>query len=238
MMRATHTVIVFILMIACLFSEGGASRNEQRTPLRRDFEVHDIGALDALIRLGQLYGRPMGVVGGDKKIAERQTSVRAPQTTAHEAMAVLMRQLPGYEWREDNRVIIVQPRVLAPVTKQMLSVIIPSIAAKKVDIDGLSFRLWMELQLQVDPNSHRRGFAGTGHVRDYFDLGPINLTNVTVEEVLNEIVRRRGSAAWIALPPPETLKGAPRERLWSIVTYANPPQPLDQLCCLNLQYFR
>ncbi len=238
MKQGRNTVIIAILATVTLFANGQTGGNEQGAAARRDYEVHDIGVLDALIQLGQLYDQPMGIVCGDKKIASIRVSVQAPGATAQEAMALLIRQLPGYKWSEDKSLILVRPRLVAPITKRILHAVIRSIAAKNIDVDALSFRLWMELQLEIDPESHTKGFFGISHPRDYFDLGPIDLTNVTIQEVLNEIVRRRKSAAWVTLPPPETLKGTPRERLWGIVTYANPAQPLDRLCCLNREYFR
>ena len=236
MMRALHGLAIVILINACLLPNGRAGPNEQGIAPRRNYVVNNVGALDALIRLGQLYERPMGIVSGDRKIATTQVSVRTAQATTQEAMAALMRQLPEYEWREDRGVIVVQPRVVPPVAKKMLRTVISKFAAGDSSTEQLSALLWWELQRTVDPESARRGYWGIGH--DYVRIGPVDLTNVTIDQMLTEIVRRRGSAAWVVPPPPVTLKGAPRDRLWSIVIYASPPQPLDQLCCLNQEYFR
>lgn len=236
MMRTAHGLVILILTSVSLCPDGMPGTNEQGARPRRDYEVHDIGALDALIRLGQLYDRPLGIVSGDKKIATTQISIRAPQATAQEAMTVLIRQLPAYEWREDRGVIIVQPHVLPPLARKLLGTVISRVVAHDSSAEQLSALLWWELQRRLDPENAPQGYWGVSH--DRVRIIHFNLTNASVQEVLNEIARRRGSAAWIALPPPETLKGAPRERLWSIVTYADPPEPLDRLCCLNREYFR
>jgi hypothetical protein len=239
MRRTLDTAFILVSLSGCFIATGRPSKTEQGRPLRQDYEVRDVVAPDALIRLGELYDQPMGIVCGNNKIATTTlVTARTPNATPQEAMVALIRQLPEYEWKERSGVMVAQPRLVPPVTRGMLNTIIPSIAAQNIDIEALSFRLWMELQLQVDPESRTRGFAGVGHMRDYFELGEMNLNNIRIEEVLDEIVRRRRSAAWVVLPPPATLKGTPRERIWSIVTYANPPQPLERLCCLNQEYFK
>lgn len=236
MIRTVSTAMIALSIAACLTSER-QTRPGQQAP-RLDYEAHNISPLDALIHLGELYDQPLGIVSADQKIATDLVSAQAPKATSREALAALMQELPAYEWTESEGVLIVRPRAVPPLTKRMLGIVIQRISAQNVDIDALSFRLWMEIQLQVDPESRTKGFMGVGHSRDDFDLGPLDLTNVTVEGVLDEIVRKRKSAAWVVLPPPQTLKGTSRDRLWGIVTYSVPPQPLDQLCCLNLEYLK
>jgi hypothetical protein len=238
MTRLTYSAMVVFLMTTYFWPDRQSGSDQRALPSRLNYEAHDISALDALIRLGEVYDRPIGIVSGNQKIATNKISMQVRQTTAREALVALMQQLPAYEWAEDNGVFVVRPHLIPPITKRMLSIVIPRISTQNTDIDGLSFRLWMEVQLQVDPDRRGKGFAGFGHLGNYFELGPMDLTNVRCDELLTEIVRRRNSAAWVVLPPPETLKGVPRERLWGIVTYANPPQPLDQLCCLNPEYFK
>ncbi|SRR5712692_7487815 len=236
MKQGRNTIIIAILATVPLFANGQTGGNEQGAAPRRDYEVHDIGALDALIQLGQLYDQPMGIVCGDKKIATTHVSVRAHQATTQEAMTLLIGQLPGYEWGDRSGVVLVQPRVLPLLSEKMLQTVIPKFVAKDSGTEQLSALLWWELQRRLDPESAGTGYWGISH--DPVRIGLIDLSNVTTGEVLSEIVRRRKSAAWVVLPPPETLKGTPRERLWGIVTYTNPAQPLDRLCCLNREYFR
>src|SRR5712692_5943986 len=138
MKQGRNTVIIAILATVTLFANGQTGGNEQGAAARRDYEVHDIGVLDALIQLGQLYDQPMGIVCGDKKIASIRVSVQAPGATAQEAMALLIRQLPGYKWSEDKSLILVRPRLVAPITKRILHAVIRSIAAKNMDVDALS----------------------------------------------------------------------------------------------------
>ncbi len=239
MTSTTRGLALFFLLGTYLNPSATTPINGQRSQEdRRDYEVHDIGALDALIQLGELYDRPMGIISGNQTIAAIKVSARSRQATALEATSALVHQLPGYEWAEVDGVLVVRPHVLPSITNRMLAIVISRITAQNMDIDSLNFRLWMELQLQVDPESRTKGFAGIGHLRHYFDLGQIDLTNVRIDEVLNELVRRKKSAAWVIPPPPETLKGTPREKLWGIVFYSNPPLPLDRLCCLNQDSLR
>ncbi len=231
-------------MLALLLASGGIYlRSALTVPTQpaspqRDYEISDTGALDALVRLGELYNHPMGIICGNTKIESRKIAVKVIQASAQEALRAVVAQLPEYKWREDNGVLIVEPAVLPTQTQNVMNIVIPRIFAENIDVDALSSRLWMELQIQVDPESRSRGFFGHSHLQDYYELGKIDLTNARIDRVLSEIVRRRKSAAWILLPPPDSLKGVPRDRLWAIVTYAKPPRPLDQLCCLRLDYFQ
>ena len=189
-----------------------------------------------MLRLGQAYGQPLGIISADKKIANMRLSLRTPESTARQAIEALLKQIPGYDWTEERGVFVMRPRALPPSTKRMLGIVIPRIAAENISLDALNFRLWMEIQLQVDPERKSKGFMGFGH--DPSELGRFDLKDVTVEDVLDEIVRRRGNSAWVALPPPDSLKGVPPERLWNYVTYSTPARPLDQLCCLHMEYFQ
>jgi len=209
-----------------------------QTPPRLDYEVTDLAALDALIRLGEVYNRPMGIICRDAKILSSKVKIRMAQATAEEALKAVMLQLSDYKWSENNGILQVRPKLLPAQTERMLGITIPRIAAEDIDMDALSNRLWMELQIQVDPESRSKGFIGHGNLRDYYELGGVDFTNARIDQVLDEIVRRRKSAAWILLPPPDVLKGVPRDRLWAIVTYATPPRPLNDLCCLRLDYFQ
>ncbi|HWS98067.1 MAG TPA: hypothetical protein VN620_16510 [Candidatus Methylomirabilis sp.] len=212
------------------------SREQEATPNRHpNYVAKDVGALDALVRLGALYNQPIGIICRDSEIVSRKVSLTVAEASVEESMRAVMNLLPEYEWSEDNGVFVVRPKVLPRQTEEMLNVIIPHIFAENIDMDGLSSRLWMELQVQVDPESRSRGFLLHGHLQNYYELGKVDLTNVRIDEVLNEIVRRRKIAAWVMLPPPDSIKGASRERLWGIVTYAQPPRPLSELCCLQLQ---
>lgn len=83
----------------------------------------------------------------------------------------------------------------------------------------MSWLLWMEVQIKVDPDAKPRGFMITSHESGLYNLGDIDLKDVRVDQVLNEMVRRRRAAAWILLPSPKTLKGADRDSLWGIVGY-------------------
>jgi hypothetical protein len=233
-----------VASLTLLLTFGGISLNSEQIAqthapaLGQDYEVRDIGALDALVRLGELYDRPMGIVCEDTKIVSRKVTVREIQAPVEQALQALIMQLPGYKWSVDNGVFVIRPAVLPTQTEKMLNIVIPRIFAESIDIDTLSNRLWMEIQIQVDPESQSKGFLLHGHLRNYYELGRIDLTNARIDQVLSEITRRRKSAAWVLLPPPDALKGVSRDRLWGIVTYAKPPQPLVQLCCLRLDYLQ
>jgi hypothetical protein len=222
------------VLIVCASLGQNCDAQAQPAPTRMNFDVQGVGALDALIRLGELYDQPMGIICRDAEIATHSITLTLGDVSAQDAMQALMHRLPGYKWRKDNGVFLVQPEVLAPQTETMLKIVLPRIFVEKIDVDALSWRLWMELQVRVDSEARSRGFLMVGNTQNYYELGKVDLTNVRIDQVLNEIVRRKKSAAWVMLPPPEALKGASRDRLWGIVTYKQPPQPLDQLCCVKL----
>jgi hypothetical protein len=133
--------------LALLLAFGGfhaSSRRQARTqspPRLQDFEVSDIGALDALVRLGELYDRPMGIICANARIASRKVTVRVLHASFRQALRALIVKLPGYSLSEDNSVVLVRPTALPPQTEKVLSIVIPRIAAENIDIDALSFRL-------------------------------------------------------------------------------------------------
>ena len=116
-------------------------------------------------------------------------------------------------------------------TERLFTTVIPSFEAREATTGQLSNLLWMDLQLRLDPTE--RGFATIYHSNDHSLLAPIRLQDITVKDVLNEIVRRRKSAAWIGFPAPVNLLNVPGDKLWNIVTYDDPPAAVTELCCLD-----
>src|SRR5581483_2090502 len=211
-----------LLAVACmvLVSSGFA---QDRPVFRSDFIVRDASALDALIRLGEVYRRPIGVIVTDKSILAPVT-VRAISATIQDVLPALLKQLPKYRSEEVRGVIVVRPISPAAPLRQLLSVRLKEFDAPKANIVQIGRVLWMELRRNVDPVPPS-GFFGISHepIMDQTAIGPFHLAGANVEDVLSEIVRRHGAAAWLVLSPPKQLSGVTSNRLWNLVTYANPP---------------
>jgi len=203
----------------------------------RSSDIHDVSihaqtGIDALLSLGQLYNRPLGIVGSDKSILAPTLSVQVSQAQFADVLARVMSQLSKYEAHEVQGVVLIQPLNRDVATERLFTMVLPNFDSEtKATLTELADLLWMDVELRVDPSI--RGFAGIRHETDFKEFQPIHLVDVTVEDVLNELVRRRRSAAWVGFSAPEVLTGVQRERLWSIVSYEDPPVPVENLCCLN-----
>ena len=228
-------MVLILILTVCLAAK--TSPSQQKPAARHDYRVQNVTALDALIRLGETYNQPMGIVCGDNKIPKMLVSVEASQSTPQEAMDLLMRQLPEYEWKESGGVIFVLPRAMPPLTNKMLTTTITRFTAKDSSADHFSMLLWWELQRKLDPKSGAAGYMGVSHDITH-PIDSIDLKGASVQQVLSEIVRKRRSAAWVIPPSIRSVKNTPRDRLWDIIIYAAPPLPLAQLCCLNMDDFK
>ncbi len=204
-------------------------------PRQVDLDVDQVSALDAAIRIGQVFDRPLGIICADASIATIDVSLHLPGATVESAFNELLRNLQQYEWRDEGGVIVFRPHEIPEPAQRLLEIVIPRFAARKARTAELSDLLWMEVQLQMDPTV--QGFYGLRRSRDDAEIGPLDMAGANVESILNEIVRRRKKAAWIVPPAPAKLLAAQNDRLWAIVTYAHPPEPLSDLCCINMSYF-
>ena len=161
----------------------------------RSSDIHDVSihaqtGIDALLSLGQLYNRPLGIVGSDKSILAPTLSVQVSQAQFADVLARVMSQLSKYEAHEVQGVVLIQPLNRDVATERLFTMVLPNFDSEtKATLTELADLLWMDVELRVDPRI--RGFAGIRHETDFKEFQPIHLVDVTVEDVLNELVRRR-----------------------------------------------
>jgi hypothetical protein len=191
---------------------------------------------EALLQIGQRYRIPLGIVVGDKQIVTPVAEISVPQGDLRSALQAIMVFTPLYSWKQEQGVIVVAEVHPSAETRFLPSLVIRSFISPPSTVRQLSNQLWMSVQAELDPT--RSGFWGVIHNDDQQLVAPIKEKNASVEHILNDVVRYRRTAAWIILPPPPRIVDAPEDRLWGILTYADPSEPVEKLCCLNRSFLR
>ena len=205
--------------------------SQQQPAQHREIVVGNKTAIDALLWFGELCSQPLGMIASDKTIASAQISLNLANGDCDDAFARILQKIPNYKSERIDGVLVIQPAVRDPETEELFTTVIPKFGAVEATTGQLSDLLWMEVQLRNDPTI--RGFAGIRHTKDHTLLAAFDLRDATVQQVLNEIVRRRRSAAWVGFHPIQPSNGAPRQMPWNIIAYEVPPAPIEDLCCLD-----
>lgn len=80
--------------------------------------------------------------------------------------------------------------------------------------------LALSLHLYFILNPNRGGIAGDSAGGNLtFRVGPFNLKNTTVRDILNEIVSQHSNGAWLVQQPPWTMGKDLGYGLWKVVEY-------------------
>ncbi len=201
-------------------------------------ELHAANRLDALVQIGEITGIPLAIEYVDDSLLDRSIDVSVRNQTVANVLKNILSDGSGYSWSDEGGVIFISNNLeRRPAQRRIFDHRIPSFQARAATAEELSNLLWMDLQIQLQP-SPPRGFAGTFPTGDQRKLGRFDLRERSVIQILNEIVRRFGRAAWIAKP----FEGSPDSPLtevpWGIVFYETPPKHLSELCCFVTAAFR
>src|SRR5438874_12775575 len=97
-------MVLILILTVCLAAK--TSPSQQKPAARHDYRVQNVTALDALIRLGETYNQPMGIVCGDNKIHKMLVSVEASQSTLQVTMDLLILLFSETELKESCGVLL------------------------------------------------------------------------------------------------------------------------------------
>lgn len=205
---------------------GQAQTDGFRTPVN-GFVADNVRRIDALVSLARARQIPLGIEYAGPLLFERVT-LRANATAVAAALDALLPAAEGFRVSNRDGVVLVGHADLA--TTRTLDVVLPSLAIARSGLQYASVSLWMRLASYLRPGI---GLAGSILGPLGRPIGPIAMTQRTVRDGLNEIVRAHGRAAWVVTVGPARLQNEPTEMFWTILDYdelpGDPGRQIDQI---------
>ena len=188
-------------------------------PRTGHIKLANIRMLDAILAVAKDLNSPLGIMCADERLRDSEITVDIDGMTAIDAFHAVTASQPDLRTTSLGGVVFVQ-RTPLPSYCSFLVLKVPAFDAERDTVQHLSAKLWMTLEMQLDPK--RTGFMGVLHpnAKDK-SIGPARLKGEQVKDILNWMVKQHGAAAWVGLPTTD-VKKASAEELWHIVFY-DPP---------------
>jgi hypothetical protein len=188
------------------------------TPSRRVafFAVKQRNLIDALLCFGQQDGIPIGIEYIDKAAFQQRITVEFRERNVKEVLDAIT-HLVGYRWSINGQVVSVTHEGALVGKSNLLNTRIPRFRIPETTMLEASLAVSLHLYVVLNPTS---GIAG-----DYpggnpdFRVGPLDMKNATVREILNRIVSQRGNGAWVVQQPPWTMGKDLGYGLWKVLEY-------------------
>ncbi len=203
MIRATILILVLSAPSLC----GGRDLQQSVTAEPGaevwNFQSEGTTALQALLRLAQVTGTPIGIVQDDAALSTTSVNISTKNATLPEILDRILPQVRGYRWEysQPNSVILILPISPRPITDRFLNLTIPRFSPPRMGIQGLGIWLWMFARAALNPSQ-----GSVGNILENPDdpTFQIDERNATVEQLLNKIVLM-SKGAWVLAPLPDDL---------------------------------
>jgi hypothetical protein len=172
--------------------------------------------LDALLAIAENVRVPFGIACADDSMRQTKVSVEINEGPLGNALSLITAGHPGVQFSVHHGVVVVE-RLPLPENCEFLDLSIPDFYAERDTVEPLSAKLWMTLEMQLDPG--KKGFAGILHPNQADRaIGPADLRGEHVRDILNWMVEHHGASAWVATPNNNPAAAA-NDELWKIVFY-------------------
>lgn len=188
------------------------------------FQGQGLCLVDALLKLGQQEQIPLGIEYISREALEKPVGTDMDETTVGKIVQALLRGDKSYNWEVRGSVLNISHKTLPSGNANLLDRVLPEFAIPQCSVAEASNVLYMTLDQQLHP--WVKGYAGEYNPGDLQNrVGPFQLRNATVREILNRLVSGASkSAAWIVRVPADHLGELPTHGFWTIIEYESPPR--------------
>lgn len=223
----TKLCIISILLGLVCVRDFGQEKGGILEQTVNSFNVNHISRIDAVLLLAKQLNQPLGIEYAGPELFEPVT-VNANSAKIGTIIDLLFPPSIGFQVAvEDGVILINRGNSLKGLDTVLTDFSIPRCSVLLADA-----LLRVRLSQQVNPDK-KRGYGLSVSGEESERIGPFVLTDVTVRQALNRIVRDRGAAAWIVQEEPQAdnqpldsgfaeriLDG--RQVLWTVVEYDSP----------------
>jgi hypothetical protein len=215
-MRAVAIAIVLLCAISAL---SGQTRSASPNLSRKVafFSVKQENLIDALLSFGAQEHVPIGMEYIDYAAFQKQMNLEFRERSVREILDALTHPL-GYVWSMSGAVVSLTHDGALVGKSNLLNTRIPQFRIGEISMHEASLALSLHLYFVVNPKSG--GIAGDSPGGNQaFRVGPFDLKNATVRDILNRIVSQHSNGAWIVQQPPWTMGKDLGAGLWKVLEY-------------------
>jgi hypothetical protein len=187
------------------------------------YRVQNEPRLNALVRFGRENGIPLGIEFSTTELDDT-VNVSTPATDVWGVLSSILGVTRQYSLASARGVVSIRAVDVPPPA--WLDHRVRRFRLPRTQISWASMMLWMTVETIIDPA--KKGFAGDYPPGDPNDrVGPMDVRDVTVRELLNRIVGASGHSSWIVTRQGARILGpASINRLWTTMYRTD---PLSQL---------
>jgi hypothetical protein len=192
------------------------------------FEAHGEDALQTLLRFGVVSKVPLGLVLTDSRLCTTKITLSVQSEPALSIVDQLTKQIDGYHWAVQDGVVVIKPGFLPASTSQLLSTVIPRYSVPRTTLAGLDLFLVQDLRAVFHPELGSAGSLMSSP--DAFRVGPFEMLNATLEQILDRIVKEAGGE-WVLLPTPDNFRNVSDLKFASLISYTDNPMAIAKTSC-------
>ena len=218
--------LLVALMVAVMPVKAGS-----RSPDLFNVSLQNVNPLQGLLRFGMENHLPLEVIlSSQAGLCHSTKNISLKSAPINSVMDAVLAG-SNYVWSTEGGVIVIKPRTLPESSKYILGLKFERFTGMETTLQGLGIILNGYIQSKLHP---AEGFAGDIlQSPDAEKVGPLDLTNVTVEQIANQIVSQDGKGAWILYPIPDDVAKATDVRRFYLYGYSDDSHALGNLSCAN-----
>jgi hypothetical protein len=181
------------------------------------FAVHDRNMIDALLLFGQQEHIGIGIDYIDAAAFQQRITIQLRGATVADVLDAITYRF-GYRWSTNGRAVrITHPGAMVG-SRNLLNMRIARFKVSEMPLEQADCNLKIAFYFGLNPKS-------TGIVGDCpyggieYRIGPLDLKNATVGQILDALVSQHGNGAWVVQQPPWTMDKDIGYGLWKLLAY-------------------
>jgi hypothetical protein len=181
------------------------------------FELRAPSLVDALLELGKRTNQPMGIEYVDDEALQNPVHASVPDGTLDEGLRTILGGREGYSWHVKDGVVLITNARAPKGRNNLLDTLLPTFSTPRCSPQEAGNLLYMNLGVSLHPGvgvagDYRPGLTG-------MRVGPMQMKNVSVRQVLNRIASEAGQLGWVVQVSPSEMSQHPSSGFWLLVDY-------------------
>jgi hypothetical protein len=203
--RLLVLISVFMLPTPLVKGQAIESRLAQKV---KAFDSESSSTIVQLTDLARRFQIPMGIEWRDELEVRVAPPIHARNTTVQQILRRIVQEQPRNDFTLNDGVIHVFASSLINDPRNFLNLRIPHFRVENETLFGAAYRLRTSIHRILQPSPTSAGGHGHGiPSQDNFDVPNVSFSgsNLTVRQILNNIVAMQGNALWIVRIKPSQM---------------------------------